>query len=88
MSENQRIVWNCPQCDKQEFQPEDFRKHLREVHGVEPGTKGARETELCLDGGFGGLIVYRWTIGELHFFQSIQTFRTNAQKKRNEALRT
>lgn len=63
----------CKGCPKIEGMPLD---HLKDVHGIEPGSQGFREIVSHADGRDFHTTVFRWTFGDVQLRQSIKTQRT------------
>lgn len=64
----------CPDCDKDganKLSPDEFQKHLIEVHGIK-AKEGNRQMIMHVDGAGWFSWVWDWIIGGKHFTQHIK----------------
>lgn len=66
--------WYCEE-HQQWYSKADFIEHLK-THGIDPQTaKGNRQMTMHMDGSNWWQSTYQWTLGDLHFTQSIRSER-------------
>ncbi len=67
----------CPECDTEganRLSPDEFKKHLAEVHGIK-AKEGNRQMMMHADGSNWFLWIYEWKIEGKSFMQHIRQAR-------------
>lgn len=69
-------ILQCLTCkDSPEMNHDDFMKHLKDAHGIEPGEKGTRQMVMHVDGRTFYKSSFKWTMKGVEFMQYTENSR-------------